>query len=131
MSIFGPSRKCQIETDADLKENGYILMVTKATLETTLSFAASLEPGEWRDAILFHLEKMEYNSALMVCGDAVLAGLREETDLSLDELKKRMRQCGNYEKLEKMISSLARDLRDAKRIQKHGAEHVWPRRSGV
>lgn len=96
-----------------------------------MSFAAALESGEWRDAILFHLEKMEYNSALMVCGEAVLAGLRQETDLSLEELKKRMRQCGDYEKLEKMISSLAREMRDAKRAQKHGAAHLWPPRTAL
>lgn len=103
-------------------------MATKPTLEQTLSLAASLEPGEWRDAILFHLEKMEYNSALMICGEAVLAGLRRETDLSIEELKLRMRQCNNYEKLEKMISALAREVREAKRAQRYGSEQVWPRR---
>lgn len=93
-------------------------MATKTTLETAMSFAASLEPGEWRERILRHLENMEYNKALISCGDAVLDGLKRETDLSIEELKSRMRTCAQYEKLEKMISSLAKEVREQRRIYK-------------
>ncbi len=93
-------------------------MAVKPTLESTLSYAASLEPGEWTDSIFHHLENQEYNAALLVCGEAVLDGLRRETDLSLDELKKRMQTCNKLEALEKMISGLARDARDAQRAHR-------------
>lgn len=95
-------------------------MSTKITLENALTFASSLEPGEWRDAIIYHLEKMDYNSALMVCGEAVLDGLRRETDLSVEELKMRMSRCKDLEKLEKMISALAKEARELRRARGAG-----------
>ncbi len=73
-------------------------MASNVTLKTVMSEAASLDRSEWRDVILFHLEKMDYCRALIVCGEAVLESLKRETDLSVGEFTKRMQECNRLER---------------------------------
>jgi len=101
------------------------------THEGAMTLAASLDDPIYKDGLLASLERMDYTTALMVCGEAILNTLKRETDLSVEELKIRMRSCRDLEKLEKMISTLARQARAAARERKallrgRSAPAIWP-----
>ncbi|MGI8905295.1 MAG: hypothetical protein ACR2IE_02255 [Candidatus Sumerlaeaceae bacterium] len=96
-------------------------MAMKVTHETATVLAASLDDSEFKESIVSSLDRKDYTMALVVCGEAVSQTLRRETDLSVEELKLRMRNCSKLEKLEHAISVLARELRAAARERKAAA----------
>jgi hypothetical protein len=105
-------------------------MGTVASYETAMGLAASLDDSEFKDSILGSMERKDYTMALVVCGEAILQTLRRETDLSVEELKTRMRNCSKLEKLERMVSVLAREARALAKERKAAARAsknaAWP-----
>lgn len=106
-------------------------MPVAASYEGAMNLAASLDHSEFKDSILASLEKKDYTMALVVCGEAILQTLKRETDLSVEELKTRMRNCSTLEKLEKMISTLAREARAAARERKAASRAARNNGSGA
>lgn len=105
-------------------------MATVASYETAMGLAASVDDSEFKDSILGSLERKDYTMALVVCGEAILQTLRRETDLSVQELKIRMGNCSKLEKLERMVSVLAREARAVAKEKKAAARAArlgnWP-----
>ncbi len=96
-------------------------MAIVVTFENAMVLANSLDDSEFKDSIVASLERKDFTMVLVVSGEAILQTLRRETDLSINELKMRMRNCSRLEKLERMVSVLAREVRAAARERKAAA----------
>lgn len=106
-------------------------MAIAASFEAAMNLAITLDDSEFKESIVSSLERKDYTMALVVCGEAILQTLRRETDLSVQELKIRMQSCNKLEKLERIISVLAREVRAAARERKAAARTArlngtWP-----